>query len=201
MSPRALAILAVAVLALLSCCAAQAATLTPPRGAEKWRRDVIRNARLEFGLDAPVAALAGQVEQESAWNETARSPVGALGIAQFMPATAADMARKLGGPAQPLNAAWALRAQAAYMRELINSLEYPTECDAWGAALSSYNGGLGWHNRRRARAANPDDFWTSVRYVNPGITDANQDENEHYPARIIYRHQPKYVTWGRTVCL
>jgi len=174
-----------------------------PRGAEKWKRDVVRNARLEFGLDAPVAMLAGQIEQESGWNEAARSQVGALGIAQFMPLTAGDLARSLGGPAEPLNAAWALRAHAKYMHQLLNAVHYPTECDAFGAALSAYNGGLGWHNRRRASlpASRRDDFWASVRIVNPGISLASQSENEDYPFRIVYQRQLKYSTWGRTVCL
>jgi soluble lytic murein transglycosylase-like protein len=190
-------VLLMAALAVVTCAVAQ----TPPRAADKHKRDVIRNARLEWGLDAPIAALAAQLEQESGWNPAARSPVGALGIAQFMPGTAADMARKLGAPSDPLNPAWALRAHSAYMRQLYNLLRYPTECDNFGATLSAYNGGLGWHNRRRAVAPDPSDFWTSVRWINPGITEANQLENENYSVRIVYNRQANYVTWGRTVCL
>lgn len=192
-----LVIVAAAVLLLFQCDAAAQV----PREAEKYKRELLRQARLEYGLDAPVAALAAQVEQESSWDPSARSPVGAQGLAQFMPGTAADMARRLGGPAQPLNAAWALRAHSVYMRELANAIRYRTECDTFGAALSSYNGGLGWHNRRRALALDPSDFWYSVRLVNPGITAANQQENEDYPQRIIYVRQPKYLTWGRGICM
>lgn len=195
---RCLSIALLLVVILFACSAGGAQV---PRAAEKYKREVIRQARLEYGMDAPVAALAGQIEQESGWNEAARSPVGALGIAQFMPLTAADLARSLGGEAQPLNAAWALRAHANYMRTLANGIRYRTECDTFAAALSSYNGGLGWHNKRRALALDPEDFWYSVRLVNPGITAANQQENEDYPQRIIYQRQPKYLTWGRGVCL
>ena len=190
------AALALAVLAHCS----TAAHAQAPRAAEKWRRELTRQARLAFGLDAPIATLAGQIEQESGWREDARSPVGAQGIAQFMPGTAADLARKLSGPAEPLNATWALRAHSTYMKELASAIRYRTECDTFGAALSSYNGGLGWHNRRRALALDPDDFWWSVRLVNPGITAANQRENEEYPMRVVYERQPKYSTWGRGVC-
>jgi len=196
------AVVAVVLLGFLATRAfAQPPAPTPPHAAERFKRDVVRNARLEFGIDAPVAMLAGQVEQESGWDTAARSRVGALGLAQFMPLTAADLARSLGGPAEPLNAAWALRAQARYMHQLANAVRYPKECDGFAAALSAYNGGLGWHNRRRALAGNRDDFWNSVRIVNPGISESNQWENEDYPRRIIYDRQPKYVTWGRTVCL
>ena len=39
----------------------------------------------------PPAILAGLLETESSWNPAAISRVGAQGLAQFMPATAAEM--------------------------------------------------------------------------------------------------------------
>ena len=37
---------------------------TPPQAALQYRDDVIRNARLEWGLSAPVADFAAQLHQE-----------------------------------------------------------------------------------------------------------------------------------------
>ena len=44
-----------------------AAAQTPPQAA-RWQRLLVRQAHLQWGLDAPVAALATQVHQESGWN-------------------------------------------------------------------------------------------------------------------------------------
>lgn len=59
-----------------------------PAAANKHKADLIRAARYEFGLSAPVALFAAQIHVESRWNERAVSPAGAEGLAQFMPATA-----------------------------------------------------------------------------------------------------------------
>ena len=59
-----------------------------PQAALKHRADLTRNARAVWGLEAPVATFASQVHQESRWRPDAVSPVGAQGIAQFMPTTA-----------------------------------------------------------------------------------------------------------------
>jgi len=66
-----------------------------------------------WGLEAPVALFAAQVHQESGWREDARSPVGALGLAQFMPGTAAWIAQLYPadlGDAAPLDALGAARS-------------------------------------------------------------------------------------------
>jgi hypothetical protein len=63
-----------------------------PAQANTYRAQLTREARAAWGLEAPVAFFAAQVHQESGWREDARSPVGALGLAQFMPGTAAWIA-------------------------------------------------------------------------------------------------------------
>ncbi|NGI10110.1 lytic transglycosylase domain-containing protein, partial [Escherichia coli] len=45
----------------------QARAAQPPQAALQYRDDVIRNARLEWGLSAPVADFAAQLHQESGW--------------------------------------------------------------------------------------------------------------------------------------
>jgi hypothetical protein len=76
------------------------------------------------------ALLAAQLYEESHFNPFAQSKAGALGIAQFMPATAAGY-----GLADPFDADRAIDAQAHLMRDLLR---------AFGAvplALAAYNAG------------------------------------------------------------
>ena len=76
--------------------------------------------------------LAAQLDKESGFNPFARSPAGALGIAQFMPGTA-----RAYGLANPLDAASAIDAQAHLMRDLLRQFgEVPL-------ALAAYNAGPG----------------------------------------------------------
>ena len=64
----------------------------------------------------PASVLAAQLEAESSWNPQARSPVGALGIAQFMPATWRAWGRDGDGDGRvsPWDPADAIASQAAY---------------------------------------------------------------------------------------
>jgi soluble lytic murein transglycosylase-like protein len=119
-----------------------------PAQANIYRARLTREARAVWGLEAPVALFAAQIHQESGWREDARSPVGALGLAQFMPGTAAWIAQLYPvdlGEAAPLDARWALRALVTYDRWLWERLtEFRDEgLHRWGATLSAYNGGLG----------------------------------------------------------
>ncbi|HEJ2039546.1 TPA: transglycosylase SLT domain-containing protein [Pseudomonas aeruginosa] len=180
-----------------------------PTAAEQHRRTLVRAAHAEWGLGAPVATFAAQVHQESAWRVNARSPVGAEGLAQFMPATADWMAeiypRSLG-PAQPYNPGWALRAMVAFDRWLYERNQAISECDRWAFVLAGYNGGNGWVNRDRrlasAKGADPLAWFDSVERHNAGRSAANFRENRHYPRAILLRWEPMYMAagWGPGVC-
>jgi transglycosylase-like protein with SLT domain/D-alanyl-D-alanine carboxypeptidase-like protein len=76
------------------------------------------------------ALLAAQLYEESHFNPFARSAVGALGIAQFMPATAAGY-----GLADPFDADLAIDAQAHLMRDLLRTFA------SVPLALAAYNAG------------------------------------------------------------
>jgi hypothetical protein len=76
------------------------------------------------------ALLAAQLYVESGFNPFARSPVGALGIAQFMPATA-----QVYGLPDPFDAARSIDAQARLMRDLLR------EFGSVPLALAAYNAG------------------------------------------------------------
>lgn len=71
------------------------------------------------------------ISQESGWNPEARSSAGAIGIAQFMPATAQGMGIDATNPYQSLDAA------ARYLRSGLDQFgSYPL-------ALAAYNAGAG----------------------------------------------------------
>lgn len=185
----------------------QANAAEPPTAALKYRSDVIRSARVDWGLNAPVADFAAQLQQESGWNPAARSPVGAQGLAQFMPSTADWIAGLMPHLAsrEPYNPGWAIRALVSYDRWLWSRVAVPDGCERMAMTLSAYNGGLGWVNRDRrlARTRGLDDarWFGAVETVNAGRSAANWRENRHYPQRILRELAPRYLSWGGANCV
>lgn len=170
---------------------------TPPT----YRGVVLREAQARFGVPPPAPIIAAQIQQESGWNPRAQSPVGAQGLMQFMPTTARWVAtQEAFGAVDSFNPVWSIRAGVWYDRWLYDRIKAKTNCDRWQFTLSAYNGGLGWVYKRRNLSKDPLDYTATAR-INPGIHPANQIENEHYPARIIFKHQPAYRGWGKTECL
>jgi soluble lytic murein transglycosylase-like protein len=104
---------------------AQHARGIPPRYAAKI-------AELSARFDLSPSLLEALVWQESRWNENARSPVGAQGLAQLMPGTA----RYLGvNPHDPFAN---LEGGARYLREQLDRFGGDLE-----KALAAYNAGPG----------------------------------------------------------
>lgn len=181
-----------------------------PAAAGRYKAALTRAAHANWGLDAPVAALAAQVHQESGCNPAAVSKVGAQGLAQFMPATAAWWCQSTGTAAAdclPANATWALRALVGYDYWLLQRVQARTDCDRHAMMLSAYNGGLGWVNRDKLLASGKGldklAWFGQVETVNAGRTAANWSENRSYPRRILLKIAPLYAAnnWGTTPCL
>lgn len=180
-----------------------------PVEAYQYRQDMIQSAWRTFGPDAPVAVLGAQIHQESAWKLRAKSWAGAEGLSQFMPATAADMAKRFPNecaPANPYSAQWAFRCRDRYLQTLIRAsrTECTRECDEWAFGLRAYNGGKKWADRDRALAesfgADPD-RWREVTPFNSGRRESAWRENTEYPVRI-FRRSGAYTAWGRDlICL
>jgi soluble lytic murein transglycosylase-like protein len=175
----------------------------PHPHAQRWRAELTRAAHLNWGLDAPVALFAAQVHQESSWQPGAVSHVGAQGLAQFMPATAAwwCAGQRIGSAdCLPTNPAWALRAMVGYNRWLYERLGAAGGPGprAW-AMLRAYNGGLG-HWQAEARVAGTT-AWPAVDAACGRARRAavHCGENLHYPRRIMVELQPRYATWGPAV--
>lgn len=207
MSPKSLLL---AALAAIACLPAWGQAFSIPQAAQPYRAELTRQARLVWGLDAPVADFAGQVHQESMWRADAVSRVGAQGMAQFMPATAkwwCDLHRLSPVDCQPTNPAWALRAMAGYNRWIWDRVpRVPDECHRMAFTLSAYNGGLGWVQRDRrlaeAHGLDASRYWGHVETVNAGRAQWAIRENRDYPRRILYQHAPRYAaaSWGRSTC-
>lgn len=83
--------------------------------------------------------------QESRFNAQAVSPVGAQGIAQFMPATWAEWAPKAGmAGKRPYDAEASIITGACYLAHLYGSWHSPRpDIDRICLMLASYNAGLG----------------------------------------------------------
>lgn len=199
-----------ALLALLIALPADAARI--PEAAYQHKAFALAVWRDTLGQHAPTATLAAQVHKESTWRRDARSPVGAHGLAQFMPGTAADLCARVPSlrPCDTGDPRWSLRAQAEYMRHVMRPAA--SEWDQWALGLSAYNGGLGWTNRDRAecRAAtccDPDRWFGHVElYHGPSPRGmrrslASQRENRQYVDRILIGIGPAYerAGWGRHV--
>jgi soluble lytic murein transglycosylase-like protein len=195
------------LIALAFLFAADAAAQIPIE-AGKWKRELTRNARMEWGLDAPIATFAAQIHAESGWRSDVSSHAGAQGIAQFMPATGAWLAEVYAhlGPADAFNPAWALRAMVAYDRHLFLLVKGATHCERMAKTLAAYNGGLGWVQRDEALAAarglDRARWFDHVEMVNAGRSAANWRENRDYPRRILHDLERRYrgAGWGIASC-
>jgi soluble lytic murein transglycosylase-like protein len=91
--------------------------------------DLFNAAAAKYGL--PAGLLAAVARAESGFNPSARSPAGALGLMQFMPATASGMG------VNPMDPASAIDGAARYLRQNL---------DRFGSiplALAAYNAGPG----------------------------------------------------------
>ena len=105
------------------------AVLVPDFVPDRYRRAILA-ASLATGV--PASLLAAQLKAESNFDPRAVSSAGAMGIAQFMPATAASR-----GLADPFDPFASIRAQARLMEELIRQF------GSTRLALAAYNAGPG----------------------------------------------------------
>ncbi len=175
---------------------------TIPAQAQRYRLELVRAAHSQWGLNAPIAALAAQVHQESGWNPQAISQVGAQGMAQFMPATARWWCQRQGiatPQCQPHNPSWALRALVGYDKYLFDRTpsRYTPKDRMW-VALRGYNGGLGhWQAEAAATGAvQPTRAQVDMACGWAKRAAVHCRENLHYPHRILLVLQPRYLQWG-----
>ena len=106
---------------------------------------VQRAARACRDITAPL--LAAQLEAESGWNPRAVSPVGAQGLAQFMPATWSSEGLDGDGDGRrdPFSPPDAIASQANFMCKLLAAVTADSSLtgEPVELALAAYNAGLG----------------------------------------------------------
>jgi len=185
---------------------ATAALAQIPIAAAQWQKELTKHAQAEYGINAPIANFAAQIHQESGWRANARSPVGALGMTQFMPATANWISKLFPselGDNDPSNPEWSIRALVKYNKFLENRVRHATDkCERLAFAMAGYNGGEGWVRKRQALSPAPAICFGVTCLINPGIKPSNQKENAHYTTRILHEVTPRYVKagWGLSAC-
>lgn len=172
-----------------------------PAAAARYRAELTRAAHAQWGLGAPIAALAAQVHQESGWRPDVVSHVGAVGMAQFMPATTAWWCRMAAAAeaCNPSNPTWALRALVGYDHWLYQRTpaHYAPPDRLW-VALRGYNGGLGhWQAEARVTGlARPTRAQVDAACGAARRASLHCPENLGYPRRILTVLAPRYATWG-----
>lgn len=123
----------------------------------KYRAQVMREARYHIGVDAPAHYFMGQIEQESRCSEGVTAFDGGMGLGQFMSETAAWIHGKEKALQEfgfnPYDPRWSIRALILYDRWLSGH----TACQSWYYAFRAYNGGLGNLNKEISLANSCDE--------------------------------------------
>ena len=138
-----------------------------------YSEPVLRETR-DQGPDP--ALVYGVIRRESAFDAEIRSPAGALGLMQIMPATGAELARRLGERWQSeralLDPAINVRYGSVYLRDLLDRY-----AGRWPLAAAAYNAGPArvdrWLPPDRAL---PADIW---------IETIPYGETRHYVAAVL----------------
>jgi soluble lytic murein transglycosylase-like protein len=135
--------------------------------------------------------LKAQYWQESRLDPTARSRVGAEGIAQFMPGTWQDAIKALGWPRtlSRRDAAYAIEGGAWYMRKLRGGWKNRSPADSHDLALASYNAGVG-NILKAQKYCGGARLWPQIAPCLQQATGArNAHETTSYVARIHRWHR------------
>ena len=104
-----------------------------PHGAKV----VVRRLKAAFAAEKVPVELVWLAEVESSMDPTARSPAGAAGLFQLMPATAKDMGLSLHPTDERLHPEKSARASARYLKHLYARFRN------WHLVVAAYNAGEG----------------------------------------------------------
>jgi len=195
----------VALVSLLATCVNSADARTAlgvriPATSLQYRHALEQAAGERFGLAAPVARLAAQLQQESGWNPKAKSPY-AEGLAQFAPPTAQWLPQicPAVGPPDPWDAWWSIRAQTCYDAWLYARAPGNGDCARWAMTLSAYNGGETARDRERAladRAGADPQRWFHETASFRARSKSAWHENRDYVRSILLVLEPAYIDAG-----
>lgn len=161
------------------------ASLYPDQYDKQFKRAAIH---LPAGTDWRL--LKAQCYQESRLKKHAVSPVGAMGLCQFMPATWGDMQKRYPNLTDPFLPIHSIRAAAIYMRDLNNfwSSRRP-QTDRYKLALASYNAGAGNIHKSQKKCGNLILYNEIIKCL-PQITGRHSEETINYVQLIYYKWYP-----------
>lgn len=173
-----------AVAALLAVVVVLPATADAVRISDRYDAD-IREAAERYMPAVDWRLWKAQLFQESRLDPQAVSPVGARGLAQFMPATWEQVARELGyGHVSPHAARPAIIAGAYYMGKLRSQWSAPRpEADRHSLAAASYNAGFG-NVLAAQRRCDDATLYRQIIACLPDVTGRHARETKTYVARI-----------------
>lgn len=130
--------------------------------------------------------LKAQCWQESRFKERAVSPVGAMGLCQFMPGTFRDVSSSLKFPvgASAFDPALSVQSAAFYMAGLRRtwSAKRPEE-DRHNLAMASYNAGAG-NLIRAQKLSGGSPYYRDIILNLPKVTGKHSKETSDYVIRI-----------------
>lgn len=177
---------------------ARARAQSIPDEAYRFKRDIVRAGQHVWGLNAPTAMFAAQIHQESRFRSDARSPVGAVGLAQFMPSSSRWIAGVYPDLSEnaPTTPEWSVLALVRYDKWLFDRLTGASDCHRISKAIASYNQGIGWTYRAEKIAPDPTRWFNGIDQVNPGKRPDLQRETVNYVRRIVIVLTPIYVRSG-----
>ena len=130
------------------------------------------------------------IQTESAFNPNAKSPRGAMGLGQLMPATAEELGLSLKedhSSGSILHPESNLNASARYLRKLFDKYVgegIPSE-EAWNFAAGAYNAGMGNIGRAMGRVSGKIvKNWDQGAEVLPEVTGKYSSETIKYVNRL-----------------
>lgn len=140
-------------------------------------RDLIQSTLIRYGLPADLLAV---VFAESSCEPRAKSPVGAVGLWQFMPATARayHLRVKEGVVDERMSPPKSTEAAVRYLRDLHDKLVAYDKRGVWDLVFSAYNMGPFAMVARIERAGGDVGFWDLV------DADLLPDETSNYTPAV-----------------
>lgn len=102
-----------------------------PQGFEKFIEGAAKDASQKFGVDLSPSLVKSIIKQESGFNPVAKSPAGAEGLMQLMPATAEEV-----GVNNSMNPYQNLKGGVTYMAQMLSKFGGDVQ-----KALAAYNAG------------------------------------------------------------
>jgi len=162
----------------------------------------------ESTYDIPHHLLAALIAGESNFNPTAKSPAGAQGLTQLMPATAEEL--KVTNPCDPIQS---IDAGAQYLKNMHTTFAKEEGIERWKFALGAYNAGKGniiacqniieaaqqgkkSITLRKQTYANLQDYaslssdqWNDIIKVLPLVTGSSSKETIQYVEKVLGYYQ------------